>query len=241
MMKSHSNFVLIVITIIGIMFMPKEMYAAKPMDIEEIKALLKSADDAQYSLTEKHYSWEEALHTLTPYMTEEFATAFMNEHLFSEEEGYIYYGTDFSIYHIPHYAFNDRTTVVMSADQTKIFVYELFSGTGPVMFKNQYEVVTFVYENETWKINNISYLKELTAEIENGTIIEIPKEEVEENESSSIGVQESTSTMYISTYSKYIAVVPYFSIMKHSNTLFALDNKGQAVSIRTLANASYEN
>ncbi|KAA0548124.1 DUF3993 domain-containing protein [Bacillus sp. BGMRC 2118] len=240
MMKRKYSFVLIILTIIASMFVPKETYAAEKLDIQSIKDLLEKADDAQYSLTEKHYSWEEALKSLTPYMTEQFATDFMNEHLFSEEEGYIYYGTDFSLYHIPHYAFTDKTTVIMSLDETKLYIYELFSGTGPVMFKDQYELVTIVHEDKTWKISNITYVKELPTEVKEGTHIEIREEVDEEKKKSSEEIiVDSNTTISLSPYSKYITVIPYVSIMKHSSAFLAVEGDAKIVSFLALSNVSW--
>lgn len=237
MLKRRLTLLLMVIALIGIMITPINTYAAELLDKHGIKELLKKADEAQYTLSEKHYSWDEALHTLTPYMTDKFATAFMDEHLFSEEEGYIFYGTDFSLYLIPRYAFNEKTKIVVSKDEKKIYIYEKFNGTGPVTFKDQYEVVTFVQENNQWKIDDISFLKELPDEIQKGSIIKFDIEDADAEDSES---DESTA-LISSPYSKYIAVVPYFAVMQHSETLFAGHDIELPFLVFGLSNVTWEN
>lgn len=237
MLKRRLSLLLMVIALVAIIITPINTYAAGLLDEHGIKELLKKADEAQYSLSEKHYSWDEALHTLTPYMTEKFATAFMDEHLFSEEEGYIFYGTDFSLYLIPHYAFNEKTQIVVNRDESEIYIYEKFNGTGPVTFKDQYEVVTIVKENNQWKIDDISFLKALPDKIQNGTMMKIDKEESD----AEVRESDDSTALISSPYSKYIAVVPYFAMMQHSETLFAGHDIELPFLVFGLSNVTWEN
>ncbi len=150
---------------------------ASTLDKHEVQELLKQAFEAQYSLTEQHYSWEEAKTKLSTYMTDELANGLMDEHLFLEEQGYIFYGTDFSTYIVPRFSFNDDTIIVSNTDMETVFVYEQFEGTGPVIFDSQYEVVTLKLNKAEWKIADISFVSELPKKIHEGKSLEEIKEE----------------------------------------------------------------
>jgi hypothetical protein len=151
---------------------PVNASTLKPLDKPGVQELLKNAYEAQYSLTERYHSWEEASTKLGNYMTIEFSTKFMEEHLFHEEEGYIFYGTDFSVYIVPLYSYHDETKIVVNPTLRTMYVYEKFNGTGPVLFDSQFEIVTLELVGADWKIANISFETELPDEVKHAKGLE---------------------------------------------------------------------
>jgi hypothetical protein len=241
----------LLITILMVFFFsicqPVEASSLQPLDKIEIQELLKQAHEAQYSLAEKYYSWEEALSRLTPYMKNEFATKFMEEHLFLEEGGYIFYGSDFSIYFIPHFSFDEKTNVVVNLEQQKMYIFEKFTGTGPVTFKDQYELVTLEAEGSNWKISNISFLNELPEEVKAGKSLEDTS--VEHLSLSTVdhemigGVEPLVSShikneFHLNEYSVFIGTVPYFLIFKYSDDPLSIPENNQQNVITFLTMSS---
>jgi ribosomal protein L21E len=164
-------FVTIILVVLAIHH-PVKASTFKPLDKPGVEEFLKNAYEVQYSLTERHHSWEEASTKLGDYMTNEFSTKFMEEHLFHEEEGYIFYGTDFSIYIVPRYSYNDKTKIVVNPTLKTMYVYEKFNGTGPVVFDSQFETITLKLVGSKWKIANISFETELPDEVKQAITLE---------------------------------------------------------------------
>jgi hypothetical protein len=237
-MKLHISLLLTTILFIFTIYHPVEASSLEPLDKHGIKELLQKADEAQYSLSLKHYSWEEALTKLSSSMKEDFAIKFMEEHLFLEEEGYIFYGTDFSIYFIPHFSFDEKTNIVLNSEQNAIYIFEKFTGSGPVEFEEQYELVTLVLDDTTWKISNISFLEELPEEVKLGTSIENNSSlEITSMDNVDMEIEQivepltslnTANTFNLNLYYGLVGVVPYFSIFQHSNiTLQLAENEQQ--------------
>ncbi|WP_246944031.1 DUF3993 domain-containing protein [Bacillus pinisoli] len=153
------------VLILAVFHHPVHASSNQLLDKPGVMQLLQETYDTQYSLTERYHTWDEAKEKLTQYVTEELAEDFMVEHLFEEEEGYIFYGTDFSAYIIPEYSYTDSTKIVITSNQDTIFVYEKSSSVGPVTFSPQYEIVTISYIEKQWKVSDISFEEELPEEV----------------------------------------------------------------------------
>ncbi|MFZ3589456.1 DUF3993 domain-containing protein [Bacillus sp. DJP31] len=186
---------LLMTTILLILPLNQEVEATtgNTLNKQAVQELLEQANEVQFTLTEHHHSWEEAANKLSAYMTAQFANEFMQEHLVLEEKGYIFYGTDFSIYIVPHYSFNDDTKMVMDMNSQKIYVSEKFKGTGPVFFDSQYEIVTLEQDKTGWKIAAISFLNELPNHIEEGEKLE---EVTEQQRVSHINTEDNPKTAF---------------------------------------------
>jgi hypothetical protein len=255
MKKLYPSLLLTIVLYVLAINHPVEASIIQPPSEESIQQLLSGADETQFSLSEKHYSWEDALEKLSPYMKQEFAINFMKEHLFLEEEGYIFYGTDFSIYFIPQFSFNDKTTIVVNPDLQSIYIYEKFIGTGPVVFEEQYEMVTLVPEETKWKISNISFLKELPEEVKSGISLDEFSTSVENNDKvgavnknqqivEPLSFKNETSTISFNPFYEIIGVVPYISIFRHSKLVnqLQLQDSGDQVddTLLTLSTIIWE-
>ncbi len=151
--------------------------ATENLDKQWVQNFLESAYKSQYSLTEKHHSWDEAKTKLTVYMSDELANELMMEHLFLEDQGYIFYGTDFSAYIVPSFSYNNDTTMIVNDKLQSIYIYEKFTGSGPVTYDEQYEVVTIKKMKTGWKISSIYFGNALQISSMDGKVLDETNEQ----------------------------------------------------------------
>jgi hypothetical protein len=172
MIRYRLCLVVVTMALMFIVHHPVNASSSTLLDKQGVQQLLQDTYDAQYSLTERFYSWEEAWRKMTQYMTEQMTEQFMVEHLYEEEEGYIVYGTDFSTYIVPHFSYNADTKMVLNDREDTIYVYEKSSGDGPVKFQSQYDIVTINFDGTRWRISTIYFSEELPEEIKDARNLE---------------------------------------------------------------------
>lgn len=152
--------ILVVLLIIGqVQFIQAEN---APMKRNELFLFLQDAFNAQLSLGDRYRTEKEVREVLSPYFTNEYQDLFMKEHIYSEPEGYILYGSDIKFYFIPMYSYDENTKII--TEPNKIIVYEYFPPQleGPVIWEQpQYEILTITRTKEGWRISdyNISVNK----------------------------------------------------------------------------------
>ncbi|MDX5474101.1 MAG: DUF3993 domain-containing protein [Bacillaceae bacterium] len=121
---------------------------------DEILDKLQEAFHAQYMLSEKYREKSEIEELLSNYFTKEYIEKFSNEHLYKEEEGYITYGTDFAIFYVPFYSYDDDTKIKYDARSNVYHIYEFFPTevSRPSLFPDHYQWVSIVKGPDGWKI-----------------------------------------------------------------------------------------
>ncbi|WP_226530190.1 DUF3993 domain-containing protein [Metabacillus niabensis] len=129
---------------------------------ENILSHLQDAFKAQQSLSEKPREKEEMVQILSEYFNKDITIQFLNKNLFEEDGKYIVYGTDFPIYTIPFFTYDEGTKIVEKNDQ--IVVYEFFpaSNDGPVSYDDHYEWVKLTETQKGILVTDIkNYAKNL--------------------------------------------------------------------------------
>ncbi|WP_157842732.1 MULTISPECIES: DUF3993 domain-containing protein [Bacillus] len=121
---------------------------------EEILDMLQEAFHAQYMLSEKYRDLNEIEELLSTYFTTEYIKKFSTEHLFKEEQGYITYGTDFAIFYVPFYSYDDKTKVKFDEKNNVYHIYEFFrkETARPSLFPDHYQWVSIKKGPEGWLI-----------------------------------------------------------------------------------------
>lgn len=124
---------------------------------EEVLHFLKSAFQAQVSLSEQERNLEEINAILSPYFSSEYMNLFLAENLVEINGQFITYGSDFAPYYIPFFRFSTKTKVVK--DGSHIYVYEYFpaSGDGPVTYNSHYEGLLLEKNAGRWKVKEYLY------------------------------------------------------------------------------------
>ncbi|PMC35114.1 hypothetical protein CJ195_20185 [Bacillus sp. UMB0899] len=134
---------------------------------ENILSHVQSAFQAQQLLSEKPREKEELVHILSDYFDNDVINQYLNENMFEENGKYIVYGTDFPIYVIPFFSYDENTKIIEQKDQ--IIVYEFFpaNSDGPVSYDEHYEWVKLTKTQKGLIITEIkNYAKDLE-EIDN--------------------------------------------------------------------------
>jgi len=132
------------------------------MSRKETFLFLQDALKAQLSLGDKFHTDKEMNSILSPFFTIDYQNLFLAEHIFSEPEGYILYGTDVFDYFIPMYSY-DNNTKIMTDNKNKMVVYEYFLPQleGPVIWeKPHYESITMIKTEGGWKISDFNISEE---------------------------------------------------------------------------------
>ncbi|WP_299086729.1 DUF3993 domain-containing protein [uncultured Metabacillus sp.] len=126
----------------------------------EILNHIQDAFQAQTSLTEKPRSLYEMRLILTPYFENELIKKYMDANVQPIEDQFIVYGTDFPVYTIPFFSYDEHTKVVEEGNQR--IIYEFFQATsdGPVEYEDHYELVKMRKTNGSWKIYSIDSQKQ---------------------------------------------------------------------------------
>lgn len=140
----------------------------KPVSNSDIFELLQKAFQAQISLSDKFYSYNEIVQALTPYFEEEYIEKFLNENLFQEDEGYIIYGSDFGMFYIPYFSYDSQTNIKHNKEKNLTYVYQFFPGVneGPVSHNGFYKVIVLKQNSSSWKITDFIISEELPLEID---------------------------------------------------------------------------
>ncbi|WP_078381086.1 DUF3993 domain-containing protein [Sutcliffiella halmapala] len=143
-------FALIIILLFGI----PNVAAETPPSDEEVYSFLQEAQQAQFSLGEKHRSLAEIQEILDPYFTRDYQRQFLDAHLFEEAQGYITYGTDFTIFYIPFFTFDVETKIHRVEATDTIFAYEFFEvdESMPYLYENHYEYVELKVTDQGFKV-----------------------------------------------------------------------------------------
>lgn len=131
------------------------------MSREDTFLFLQEAFKAQTSLGDQFRTEKEIRDVLSPYFTDEYQKLFIAEHIFSEPEGFILYGSDVFDYFIPMYSYDDNTKII--TDRNKIIVYEYFLPEldGPVIWdKPHYESITLKKIKSGWRISDYNISEE---------------------------------------------------------------------------------
>ena len=132
--------------------------ADRQLNKEEAFRLLQNAFKTQVALSEKPRSMEEVKESLKRYFTPEYTNDFieMNVQENMDGEGYLAYGTDFALYYIPFFTYDENTKVGYDSDLNQWYVYEWFeeSSEGPVTYNGHYEAVGLTFEDGRWAVDD---------------------------------------------------------------------------------------
>lgn len=125
------------------------------MTKEETFLFLQDALSAELSLGDKFRSEKEMTEVLSPYFTNDYQKLFIAEHIFSEPEGFIMYGSDVFDYFIPMYSYDDNTKIITGKNKMIVTEYFLPQLEGPVIWdKPHYESITIIKTKDGWKISD---------------------------------------------------------------------------------------
>ncbi|QFT88675.1 hypothetical protein FIU87_08470 [Bacillus sp. THAF10] len=115
----------------------------QPYSDKEVYSFLQEAFSAQISIGEDYFTKAEVEERLNPYFTKQYQQLFTAEHLVKDQEGYTTYGTDFAIYYIPFFSYNEDTKVLWSDNSSVITVYQFFpeDESMPSLYADHYEYV----------------------------------------------------------------------------------------------------
>ncbi|MGM0873405.1 MAG: DUF3993 domain-containing protein [Bacillota bacterium] len=122
---------------------------------EEVLTYLQNAFHAQISLTEKPRSQDEIKQILSTYFENELIEKYVEANVHPLDNQFIVYGTDFPMYTIPFFTYDERTKVLEQANERMIFEFFPATTDGPVGYDDHYEVVKMYKTNEGWKIYSI--------------------------------------------------------------------------------------
>ena len=124
---------------------------------EEAFSLLDKAFQAQVSLSELDRSKSEIEAILEPYFTEEYMEKFLSENLVEENGKYFVLGSDFALYFIPFFQYNEETKMVSRG--VSIYIMEHFEAPeeGPVSYDSHYEAVELKWVDGSWKVSEHYY------------------------------------------------------------------------------------
>lgn len=125
------------------------------MTKEETFLFLQDALSAELSLGDKFRSEKEMTEVLSPYFTNDYQKLFIAEHIFSEPEGFIMYGSDVFDYFIPMYSYDNNTKIITGKNKMIVTEYFLPQLEGPVIWdKPHYESITIIKTKDGWKISD---------------------------------------------------------------------------------------
>lgn len=148
--------IVIAVLIVGILFGIHSNVMAKE-NSADYKQLVKAAFHTQVALSEKERSINEIRGMLSTYFTKDFISLFLEENLVKTDNGYQTFGSDFPLYYIPFFTYNDNTKVKRVGN--RLYIYENMSKKdgGPVIYKNDYQGVRLKKTEGEWKIDEILY------------------------------------------------------------------------------------
>ncbi|WP_223700419.1 DUF3993 domain-containing protein [Sutcliffiella deserti] len=151
-------FAFIILLTIGV----PDAAAQNPATNDEINTVLKKAQQAQFSLGEKHRTLEEIKEVLNPYFSQDYQEQFLEAHLYKEDKGYITYGTDVNYFYIPFFSYDESTKFFEIKETETIIVYEYFEvdESMPYLNKNHYEFIEIDETKEGIRIVNFGNQEE---------------------------------------------------------------------------------
>jgi hypothetical protein len=134
---------------------------------EQVFEILHQGFQAQLKLGGKHGTKQQAVFILTPYFHSSYIQRFLDENLVKEAQGYITYGSDYALYYIPYFSYDDLTNVMYDPKHQKIYVYEHFPAVndGPVTYGDHYEMMVLGKEHSSWKVEQYQYSEEVPKEV----------------------------------------------------------------------------
>ena len=150
-MDKFTNLFLLFVMMILLIF-PSSHARAQLAEDEEMIQFIQAAFQVQVSLSEMERSMPEIIELLSPYFTESAREKFINENIVEENGRYFTLGTDFPLYYIPFFDYEDKTEVIRGKKQ--IYIVEFFpkSVEGPVQYDAHYEGILLEKENGLWKV-----------------------------------------------------------------------------------------
>ncbi|WP_417900717.1 DUF3993 domain-containing protein [Bacillus haimaensis] len=147
----------IFILLIGVSYVAAEA----PTQKEEIFSFLQEAQEAQFSLGEKHRDMTEIQNALDPYFSRDYQEQFLDAHLFKEEQGYITYGTDVPHFYIPFFTYDGNTKIKQDEDTGTLFAYEFFDvdESEANLYPDHYEYVELEKNEQGLQVVSYGYEK----------------------------------------------------------------------------------
>jgi len=148
--------IVIAVLIVGSLFGLNSNVMAKGKHVD-YKQFVKDAFQTQVALSEKERSLNEIKGMLRRYFTNDFISLFLEENLVKTDNGYQTFGTDFPLYYIPFFSYDDKTKVKKLGN--RIYMYENMSkkDDGPVVYKNDFQGVRLKKADGGWKIDDVLY------------------------------------------------------------------------------------
>ena len=122
---------------------------------EEVLKFIQNAFDSQVSLTETARSKEEMKRILSTYFERDFIEEYMKENVHALDDQFIVYGTDFPMYTVPFFSYDENTKVFEHARERIVSEFFPASSEGPVAYGDHYEVVKIHNTPKGWKIYSI--------------------------------------------------------------------------------------
>jgi hypothetical protein len=116
---------------------------------------IQNAFDSQVSLTETARSKEEIKRILSTYFENDFIEKYMKENVHALDDQFIVYGTDFPMYTIPFFTYDENTKTFEHKSERIVFEFFPASSEGPVAYNAHYEVVKMRNTPAGWKIYSI--------------------------------------------------------------------------------------
>lgn len=128
---------------------------ASENDYSSIKPIVKKAFDTQVQLSEKERSLKEIRVLMNQYFTSQFIPKFLKENLVKTEKGYQAIGTDFPLYYVPFFSYDENTKVIVNGNESYVVEKINHEQEGPVQYGEDYKGVRLVKEKQTWKIEEV--------------------------------------------------------------------------------------
>ncbi|KMY45152.1 hypothetical protein AC622_13700 [Bacillus sp. FJAT-27916] len=195
---------------IFIVFPLLNVKADRPLSEEEAFRFLQEAFDAQLAITENPRSMEEIEESLGRYFTKEYTKDFieMNVKENMDGEGYLAYGTDFALYYIPFFTYDENTKLGYDTERDKWYVYEWFeeSSEGPVSYDGHYEAVGLTFKDNEWAIDDYQISFDPEGLSDNPTV------EKSENDQSEVTKSDDGIWGIVLGFIKYASVTPFASL-----------------------------
>ncbi|WP_197089521.1 DUF3993 domain-containing protein [Bacillus sp. SA1-12] len=150
----------------------------------EILNHIQDAFQAQTSLTEKPRSLHEIKQILSTHFEHKLIKKYMDENVHPIKDQFIVYGTDFPVYTIPFFSYDENTKVIEEGNQRIIFEFFQAASDGPVEYEDHYEFVKMHKTNKGWKIYSIDSQTQKP---------EIMKDTIKSEEYTSLNISKNTS------------------------------------------------
>ncbi|MCA1319048.1 DUF3993 domain-containing protein [Bacillus tianshenii] len=213
MLKAYTRLsvAVIFILLIGI----SHVAAEAPAEKEKVFSLLKGAQEAQFSLGEKHRDMTEVQSVLDPYFSREYQEQFLDAHIFKEEKGYITYGTDVPHFYIPFFTYDENTKIKQDEASGKIYVYEFFGvdESEGYLYPDHYEFVELEQNEQGLQVVSYGYDEEqpgFLKEVSDARTMESPKNE---KKTAAINVVNDQQKENEKTFSLYQLTKPFASFV----------------------------